>query len=134
AEEAPARTKRPKKLKDPSEGGIDAEFVTGRRSAPSAAAKAAQEASAGKGRRQRGKAKEAPVTPDAEEEAAERRAGARPAPGTAGAVAAADDGEAPQAGVDARAAPPAARPAAVPAAEPATEPVRKRKRRRLVFG
>src|SRR5690606_19412987 len=38
-EKAPA--KRPKKLRDPSEGGIDAEFVTGRRSAPSAAPKAA---------------------------------------------------------------------------------------------
>src|SRR5690606_1365932 len=108
AEEAPARTRRPKKLKDPSDGGIDAAFVTGRRSAPSAAAKAAQEASAGKGRRQRGKAKEVAATAAAEEEAAESRAEGRSAPGVAA------DGEAAPPVADE--APPGRRPAAAPAA------------------
>ncbi len=123
AEEAPAKTKRPKKLKDPSDGGIDAAFVTGRRSAPSAAAKAVQEA-AGGGRRRRAKAKASPATPEDEEEAAERRAEAGPGPSGAP--------------VGAKPARPSRKGAATaPAPDDASAgaaPARKRKRRRLVFG
>src|SRR5690606_25810655 len=64
-EEAPARTKRPKKLKDASSDGTDPDFL-GRPSAPSAAVKAAEEATKGKGRRQRGKPAPAPAAQEAE--------------------------------------------------------------------
>src|SRR5690606_27623388 len=69
--EKPARTKPRKKLKDPTEGGIAAEFVTGRRSVPNAAAKAVRQPTTAE-RRRRGKPAPVPVTAEAEEEAAER--------------------------------------------------------------
>ena len=129
-EKAPA--KRPKKLRDPSEGGIDAEFVTGRRSAPSAAAKAADEAQ-GKQKateqgKQQGRGKKTSKRDDGEAAAdagkpADGRTGRRSAKSktsSAGDGAMAEqNGEAPS-----KAAPSA----------PAPAKAKQRKRRRLVFG
>lgn len=132
-EGAPARTKRPKKLKDPSEG-IDADYVTGRRSAPGAAARAVSETV---GRRKRGEAAK-PATADAEEEAAEARAegaprDAAPAKGK-GAAPAEPPAEEPAAVAEEPARTADAAPREEAAAAEAPRPARKRKRRRLVFG
>jgi ribonuclease R len=119
-EEAPARTKRPKKLKDPSKDGIDPDFL-GRRSAPSAAVKAAEEATKGKGRRQRGKPAPAPAAQEAEVKPVPAPALEKDKPAAAPAKATPERRPAPA---------PAARETPAPVAAPAP----KRKRRRLVFG
>jgi ribonuclease R len=119
-EEAPARTKRPKKLKDPSKDGIDPDFL-GRRSAPSAAVKAAEEATKGKGRRQRGKPAPAPAAQEAEVKPVPAPALEKDKPAAAPAKATPERRPEPA---------PAARETPAPVAAPAP----KRKRRRLVFG
>ncbi len=139
ADEAPARTKPPGKLKDPSEGGIDAEFVTGRRSVPGAAARAVGQDGAGKGRGRRGKPAP-PKTADAEEEAAEQRAAEQRAAEQRAeqpAAASAEPGRQRRRGQRQPTRPalePPAEPAPEPAEAPARAPASRRRRRRLVFG
>ncbi len=118
-----APTKRPKKLRDPSEGGIDAEFVTGRRSAPNAAVKAADEAEGKRGGRKgkKGKAAE-PAKAAGEKRSAEREK--RPA-----------DGKKAAAPVTSTAGRRNGEPTATKAAaSKSASQGRRRRRRRLVFG
>ncbi len=138
-EQAPA--KRPKKLRDPSEGGIDAEFVTGRRSAPSAAAKAAEEATgkpgakAGKNGGRKPKPSQAAAKPTGSEPAAKPDGAPRTARGRGKGAAAAGRKGARGAAPEVSDRPePATSPAQTPATAAPEAPAKKRKRRRLVFG